>query len=96
MGDELEFTPCKNWNPGDTTSHVIEGKVLILRVGKWRMKIVRIVSDKEFESMGLSAPGWPIVREEKKENEGGRKKAEKVEGEIAGVKEELVRKEAMV
>lgn len=65
MGDELEFTPCKNWNPGDTTSHIIEGKVLILRVGKWRMKIVRIVSDEEFESKGLTAPGWPI--EEKPE-----------------------------
>ena len=60
MGDELEFTPCKNWNPGDTTSHIIDGKVLILRVGKWRMKIVRIVSDEEFEAKGLTAPGWPI------------------------------------
>ena len=60
MGDELEFTPCKNWQRGDTTSHIIDGKVLILRVGKWRMKIVRIVSDEEFEAKGLTAPGWPI------------------------------------
>lgn len=65
MGDSLEFTPCKNWQPTATTSHIIDGKVLILRVGKWRMKIVHLVSDQEFNARGLTAPGWPM--EEKTE-----------------------------
>ena len=63
MGDNLEFTPCKNWQPTATTTHIIDGKALILRVGKWRMKIVHIVSDQEFEAKGLTAPGWPIEKQ---------------------------------
>ncbi|KAL8784010.1 MAG: hypothetical protein Q9195_009220 [Heterodermia aff. obscurata] len=66
MGDNLEFTPCKNWQPTDTTKHIIDGKVLMLRVGKWRMKIVHLISDQEFDAKGLTAPGWPI--EEKTED----------------------------
>ena len=60
MQDELTFTPCKNWLPEDTSKHIIDGKFLILRVGKWRMKIVKIISDKEFDANGLTAPGWPL------------------------------------
>ena len=75
MGDSLEFTPCKNWQPTATTNHIIDGKVLILRVGKWRMKIVHLVSDEEFDARGLTAPGWPIEEESEESEE---KKTEKV------------------
>ena len=83
MGDELEFTPCKNWQRGDTTSHIIDGKVLILRVGKWRMKIVRIVSDEEFEAKGLTAPGWPI-EDKTDESQGEIESAQDVETAVEG------------
>ena len=66
MGDSLEFTPCKNWHPTETTTHIIDGKVLILRVGKWRMKIVHLISNQEFEARGLTAPGWPMEDEAEK------------------------------
>lgn len=67
MSDALEFTACKNWKPEDTNNFVIDGKLLILRVGKWKVKIVKIVSDEEFEAQGLTCPGWKeeISKEEK-------------------------------
>ncbi|KAL8820554.1 MAG: hypothetical protein Q9191_007490, partial [Dirinaria sp. TL-2023a] len=57
MDDSLNFTPCKNWNPEDTNRFIIDDGLLILRVGKWKIKLVRIVSDEEFEKKGLSCPG---------------------------------------
>lgn len=58
MGDQLDFTPAKNWVPSDTNKYIIDNELLILRVGKWKMKVIKIVSDGEFERMGLTAPGW--------------------------------------
>ena len=62
MGDRLEFTPALNWDPSNTEKFIIDGDTVILRVGKWHVKIIKIVSDEEFEQRGLTAPGW---REEK-------------------------------
>ena len=47
-----------NWNPNETEKYVTEGELLVLRVGKWKVKVVKIVSDEEFDAMGLDAPGW--------------------------------------
>lgn len=58
MGDQLEFSPALNWHADETEKYVIDGDLLILRVGKWKIKIVKIVSDEEFERLGLTAPGW--------------------------------------
>lgn len=58
MGDQLEFTPALNWDPSETEKFVIDGDTVILRVGKWNVKIIKIVSDEEFEKRGLTAPGW--------------------------------------
>ena len=63
MGNALSFAPITTWKPEDTERYVIDGNLLILRVGKWKIKIIDIVSDEIFESMGLSCPGW-------KENKG--------------------------
>ena len=58
MGDQLEFSPALNWHADETEKYIIDGDLLILRVGKWKIKIVKIVSDEEFERLGLTAPGW--------------------------------------
>lgn len=58
MGDSLEFSPALNWHADETEKYVIDGSLIILRVGKWKVKIVTIVSDAEFERLGLTAPGW--------------------------------------
>lgn len=58
MGDQLEFIPALNWDPSETEKYIIDGDTVILRVGKWNVKIIKIVSDEEFEQRGLTAPGW--------------------------------------
>lgn len=58
MGDQLEFTPALNWDPSQTEKFIIDGDTVILRVGKWNVRIIKIVSDEEFEKRGLTAPGW--------------------------------------
>lgn len=58
MGDQLEFTPALDWDPSQTEKFIIDGDTIILRVGKWNVKIIKIVSDEEFEKRGLTAPGW--------------------------------------
>lgn len=66
MGDELSFTPVKDWKPERTEGFIIDGNLLILRAGKWKLKIVKIVSDKEFMKMGLDCPGWMEEKVERK------------------------------
>lgn len=58
MSDDLTFTPVKLFAPERTKDYIIDGDLLILRVGKWKLKVVKIVSDEEFEKRGLNAPGW--------------------------------------
>jgi len=72
MGDDLSFVPAKLMDPLQTWRNVIrddeasatmdkEGEegLLILRQGKWRVRICRIVSDEKFETLGLEdPPGW--------------------------------------
>lgn len=58
MDDHLEYSPALNWHADETEKYIIDGDLLILRVGKWKVKIVKIVDDEEFERLGLTAPGW--------------------------------------
>ncbi|KAJ5096044.1 hypothetical protein NUU61_005400 [Penicillium alfredii] len=58
MSDDLSFTPIKTWFAEKTEDYIIEGNLLMLKLGKWKFKIVQIVSDEEFRERGLTAPGW--------------------------------------
>ena len=58
MGDGLSFAPISSWKPYETSRFIIDSNLLILRVGKWKVKIIDIVSDEEFEKSGLTVPGW--------------------------------------
>ena len=58
MGDGVSYAPAMNWNPAETEKYVLDGDLLILRVGKWKVKVVKIVSDEEFEKLDVSVPGW--------------------------------------
>lgn len=86
MDDELSFFPCKNWEAEDTNRYIIDDALLILRVGKWKVKIVRIISDEDFKAQGLSCPGWEEhlagkqEGEEEEEPEGLSKKIRLVKG----------------
>ena len=67
MGDELSYTAAdtKKARWEELEKYIVRGDeeegggdLLILRTGKWRVKIVRVVSDEEFRERGLKAPGW--------------------------------------
>ncbi|KAI0845653.1 hypothetical protein F5Y00DRAFT_163534 [Daldinia vernicosa] len=56
---ELSYTPIKNWFPQDTKNFLIDGKILILRRGKHFVRVVQMVSDKEWADSGAMYPGEP-------------------------------------
>ncbi|KAI0837083.1 hypothetical protein F5Y06DRAFT_271954 [Hypoxylon sp. FL0890] len=56
---DLTFTPIKTWFPQDTKNFLIDGKLLILRRGKHFVRVVEMVSDKEWEESGMMYPGEP-------------------------------------
>lgn len=68
MGDQLDYTPIKNWDMKETRKHIIDDSLLILRVGKWKVKLIRLVSDEEFERLGLSYPGIGVKEEGEQNN----------------------------
>lgn len=77
MPDDLQFTPIKTWPAEKTQEFVIEGNVLMLKLGKWKFKMVRIVSDEEFKEKGLTAPGWEEIINRERVSEGQEKEEEK-------------------
>jgi len=82
MSDDLAFTPIKLWDPYRTKDYIVDGDLLVLRVGKWKVKVVKIVSDDEFERQGLDAPGWKEEEKPLEEEGSNRKKKEKIIGNI--------------
>lgn len=44
--------------------YIIDDELLILRVGKWKHRFITIVSDSEYENLGLTCPGWKDERGE--------------------------------
>jgi tyrosyl-tRNA synthetase len=65
MGDRLEFSPIRTWAHSETEKFIQDGNLLMLKVGKWKMKIVDIISDEEFEKRGLTCPGWDEFKQER-------------------------------
>lgn len=65
MGEQVDFSPAANWDGKETEKYIIGGDTLILRVGKWKVKVIKIISDEEFKKQGLSAPGWEDNKPEK-------------------------------
>ncbi|KAF7846102.1 hypothetical protein BT93_L5252, partial [Corymbia citriodora subsp. variegata] len=54
--DKLIFTAVKNLTSSDVESLIIDGR-LMLRLGKWKVRVIEVVSDEEFEASGQDAPG---------------------------------------
>ncbi|KAI5305877.1 DNA mismatch repair protein msh6 [Ascosphaera pollenicola] len=57
MEDALNYVPIRPW-PADVTEGFITDDLLILKLGKWKVKIIKVVPDEEYEKLGLSCPGW--------------------------------------
>ncbi|KIW72158.1 tyrosine-tRNA ligase [Phialophora macrospora] len=58
MGDNLTFTPVRTAEWKEVQKWILDDSLLILRSGKWRIKIVSIIPDEEYAALGLSCPGW--------------------------------------
>lgn len=58
MSDDLSFTPIKTWRAERTADFIHDGRIMFLKLGKWKFKTVNIVSDEEFENSEQSVPGW--------------------------------------
>lgn len=58
MSDDLSFTPIRPWTADKTKEYIIGENLLMLKLGKWKFKMVEIISDEEFRERGLTAPGW--------------------------------------
>ncbi|KAL8996930.1 MAG: hypothetical protein Q9169_003689 [Polycauliona sp. 2 TL-2023] len=69
MPDHVEFTPIKNWTDEYINNFIINDNLLILRAGKWRVRVIKIVDDGEFEKAGLDVPGWREWKEKMKREE---------------------------
>jgi tyrosyl-tRNA synthetase len=69
MSDYLSFVPITTTRPEETEKYIVDENLLILRVGKWKMKIITILSDKEYEETGLTCPGWKEEKNAGRENQ---------------------------
>jgi tyrosyl-tRNA synthetase len=55
----LTWLPVKLWAPEDTRRYLIDDKILLLRRGKHNIRIIEVISDEEYERLGLTYPGQP-------------------------------------
>ena len=60
MLDELTFVPIRNWSSAETEKYVVDG-LLMLRMGKWKFKLIHVVGDEEFDKMAGQLPGWEQI-----------------------------------
>ncbi|KAK5701488.1 tyrosyl-tRNA synthetase [Elasticomyces elasticus] len=59
--DSLKFVQLKDQTPADVQGY-ITNNLLIFRIGKWKVRVVEVCSDVDFEARGLDAVGWSEVR----------------------------------
>lgn len=55
--DQLTFIPLRDQKPEQVKDFVFDG-ILMLRVGKWKTRIVKVIGDADFDARRLEAPGW--------------------------------------
>jgi len=59
--DKLAFVQLKDQSPADVQQFVANG-MLVFRIGKWKVRVVEVVEDADFDAQGLSAPGWDDLK----------------------------------
>ena len=57
MQDKFSFSPATSTQASDVEQYLVEG-LLIVRIGKWKMRIIEVIEDEEFADLGLSCNGW--------------------------------------
>ncbi|EJT80375.1 tyrosyl-tRNA synthetase [Gaeumannomyces tritici R3-111a-1] len=56
---QLDFKPVSLWFPQETQQFIVEEKLLILRKGKHRVRIIELLTDEEYAASGQTYPGQP-------------------------------------
>lgn len=56
---QLTWSPVKIWFPQETQRYIIDDKLLLLRKGKHNIRIIKLVSDEEYNESGETYPGQP-------------------------------------
>ncbi|KKY13332.1 putative tyrosyl-trna mitochondrial precursor (tyrosine-trna ligase) [Diplodia seriata] len=77
MGDSLKWTPIKYHDSGIPEKFIFDENQLMLRIGKWKIKIITIIPDEEFAAKGLTCPGWN-AEEGRPEKEGRGSKEDEI------------------
>lgn len=73
MPDHVEFTRAGNWTNEYINKFIIDDQLLIIRAGKWRVRVIKIVADSEFERLGLDVPGWKDFKQSQQREAEGQK-----------------------
>ncbi|GAB7355467.1 hypothetical protein MBLNU459_g5968t1 [Dothideomycetes sp. NU459] len=55
---ELTFRPLTTTSQETIDSSVVQNGVVVLRSGKWKVRVVEVLTDADFDTKGLTAPGW--------------------------------------
>lgn len=55
--EDLAFAQILDQKPDQVRDYVMGG-LLIFRVGKWKVRVVEVVEDADFDARGLDVPGW--------------------------------------
>lgn len=58
MQDNVSYIPAKETTANFVSKYIVDENLLIVRTGKWRVKIIEIIPDKDFRAAGLTCPGW--------------------------------------
>lgn len=58
MADSLTYSPIRSSAWDWWKDLIIDDNLLILRTGKWRVKIIKIVPDADFTAKGMTCPGF--------------------------------------
>lgn len=56
-GEDLVWTQVKEQGSEEIATFLVDG-LLILRIGKWKVRVIEVVDDDSFAFKGLHAPGW--------------------------------------
>ena len=57
MGDQLSFHPATQKRADELENFIVD-EILVLKIGKWKVRIIDIVSDEVYAASGFSCPGW--------------------------------------
>lgn len=66
-GQGLFWTQIKDQRAEDAIGLVADS-LLLLRVGKWKVRVIEVVDDDRFAFKGLDAPGWDEWRKQRTDN----------------------------